>query len=139
VTRSSSSVDDRGSGSLSTVFGVTVFLVLLMFCSHVLLNLWLTSSIDAVAHDAATDVATSGADDDELPGVRADAIDRAREALGGYGDDVELVFEASPPDRVVLRVTAPGISLLPRAVADVTGLGGLDRRLTVRREPLAAP
>ena len=44
--------DERGSGTLSTVFGVGVFLILLMFCAHLLLNLWLMSSVDAVAHAA---------------------------------------------------------------------------------------
>ena len=51
---------ERGSGVLSTTFGVTVFVALLMFAAHVLLNLWVISSVDAVAFDAATDVATSG-------------------------------------------------------------------------------
>lgn len=129
---------ERGSGTLSTVFGVTVFLVLLMFCAHLLLNLWVMSSVDAVAHDAAMDVATSGADGAALAEVEQRAIERAREDLGGYGDRIGLTFE-SDAERVVLRVVAPEITLLPRAVADVTGLGGLDRRIVVHRERSDAP
>lgn len=125
---------DTGSGTLSTVFGVGVFLTLLMFCSHVLLNLWISSAVDAVAHDAATDVATSGASDEELNEVERVAVQRAHDALGGYGDRVTLTFESVDDDRVVLRVVAPEINLLPRTVADLTGVGGLDRRIVVERE-----
>ena len=125
---------ERGTGALSSVFGVGVFLVLLMFCSHVLLNLWLTTSIDAVAHDAATDVATSGATDDQLGTVEREAVTRAREALGAYGNRVAMTFEPGGPDRVVLHVSAPEITLLPQAVADLAGLSGLDRRIVVGRE-----
>lgn len=128
---------ERGSGALSAIFGVSVFLTLLMFCSHVLLNLWLTSSIDAVAHDAASDVATSGAPDDALPAVEERAIERAREALGAYGERTTMEFDHTTPDRVVLHVTAPEIMLLPRALSDVAGLGGYDRRVVVHREEVA--
>lgn len=126
--------DERGSGALSSVFGVGVFLILLLFCSHVLLNLWLTSSVDAVAHGAATDVATSGASDAELPEVEERAIARAREALGDYGARVRLEFEPGAPGDVVLHVSAPEITLLPSIVADLSGSSGLDRRIVVRRE-----
>lgn len=132
--------DERGSGTLSSVFGVGVFLILLMFCSHLLLNLWLTSSVDAVAHDAATDVAASGAGDAGLPAVQQRAIERARADLGEYGQRVQLTFEAGGPDRIVLHVVAPELTLLPRIVADLTGIGGLDRRIVVQREhPDGAP
>jgi len=126
--------DERGSGTLSTVFGVGVFLILLMFCAHLLLNLWLMSSVDAVAHDAATDVASSGAGDAELPSVQAQAIERARAHLGEYGDRVRMAFEPGAADQVVLHVVAPELTLLPRAVADLAGIGGLDRRIVVHRE-----
>lgn len=132
--RRAHSNSEQGSGTLSTMFGVGVFLVMLMFCSHVLLNLWLTTSIDAVAHDAATDVATSGTVGTARAGAERQALERAREALGGYGEWVEMAFEPASTDTVVLRVTAPEISLLPRSIADVAGLGGLDRRIVVRAE-----
>ncbi len=108
----------------STVFGVGVFLTLLLFASHLLINLWLTSSIEAVAHDAATDVAVSGAA--EQPAVRARAVSRARQALGAYGDRVDFVFEPSAPTEVRLRVTAPFVRLLPPLVADVFSPDGLN-------------
>jgi len=126
---------DRGNGVFSTVFGVGVVLVLLFFASHVLLNLWLTSSIDSVAHDAATDVATSGADDAHLARVEQRAIARARDVLGSFGDRVDLRFEPDPTGRaIILHVRAPALHLLPAFVADPTGLGGTDHRVRVARE-----
>ena len=126
---------DRGNGVFSSVFGVGVFLVLLFFASHVLLNLWLTSSIDSVAHDAATDAATSGADGAHLAAVEERSIRRAREILGRYGDRVEMQFENDPAGQsIVLHVRAPALDLLPAFVADATGLGGVDHRISVHRE-----
>ena len=126
---------DRGSGVFSSVFGVGVFLILLFFASHVLLNLWLTSSIDSVAHDAATDVATSGADDAHLAAVEERSIRRAREVLGPSGDRVDLQFENDPTGQaIVLHVSAPALDLLPALVSDATGLGGVDHRISVHRE-----
>ncbi|MFN8050552.1 MAG: hypothetical protein U0Q22_03880 [Acidimicrobiales bacterium] len=125
---------DRGSGALSTTFGMAVFLMSLMFCSHVLLNLWLVSSVDAVAHDAATDVATSGATDGELAGVEREASARARSELGAIGDRVGLEFEDGGPDEIVLHVTAPELDLLPPFVAALAGRHGIDRRIVVERE-----
>lgn len=116
------------------MFGVGVFLILLMFCSHLLLNLWLMSSVDAVAHDAAMDVAASGATNAQLGQIQARALTRAREELGGYGDRVGLKFEPTTDDQVVLHVTAPEITLLPRMVAHLADVGGLDRRIVVHRE-----
>lgn len=113
-----------------------VFLLLLLMCAHVLLNLWLTTSIDAVAHDAAVDVATAATGDRSANGgAEQRALHRAREALGGYAREVELSFEGSDDERVVLHVTAPGIRLLPGPMADALGVGGIDRRITVVREP----
>lgn len=119
---------------LGAVFGVSVVLLLLMGASHVLLGIWVRSSIDAVAHDAAMDVATSGADDAELPEVRRRALDRARVALGGHADRVELTFLPGPGDAVRLRVVAPDVDLLPPIVAHLTRRGGLDRTIVVARE-----
>ena len=125
---------ERGSGTLSTVFGVGVFLVMLMSCAHLLLNLWAMSTVDAVAHDAATDVATSGADDAHLGAAEDRALARATDELGEYGRRVRLSFEHGNPDDVVLHVVAPELTLLPRSVAGAVGLGGVDRRIVVRRE-----
>lgn len=128
---------DSGTGVLATTFGITIFLTLLMAASHVLLNLWVISSVDAVAYDAATDVATSGASDAEMSAATRVAIDRARQALGGYGDDVELSFSEVSDTRVVLDIRAPQLSLFPPGVARFFDPDGVTRRIIVRREPVA--
>ena len=132
---------DRGNGALSTVFGVMVFLTLLLFASHLLLNLWILSSVDSVAQDAATDVATSGVGDAALTAVEHDALGRARVALGRYADRVQLEFEPAPPSlsstgagSISIPLRAPELTLLPGAIAAVLGDHGLDRHITVSRE-----
>lgn len=126
---------ERGSGTLGATFGVAAVLSMLMVSSHVLLNLWVRSGVDAVAHDAAIDVATSGASDAELPEVRRRALARARDALGGHGERVDLRFEPDPTGATVrLRVIAPGLRLLPPWLAAIAGDDGLDRTIAVERE-----
>src|SRR5690349_21083982 len=81
---------EAGSGVLGTTFGVGVFLVLLMFAAHLLLNLWVTSTVEAAAHDAALDVALSGATGAERRAAEARALERARASLGRFADQVRF-------------------------------------------------
>ena len=105
-----------------------MFLVLLTFASHVLLNLWTLSTLDAVAHDAATDVATSGTDAEHLAAVET-------EAIGSWGEHAEIrVAASSIDDPVVVTVSGPSLSLLPEPVAAALGLHHLERTATVQRE-----
>ena len=125
---------ERGSGLLSTVFGVGVVMVMLGVCANVAIGLWTRSVVDSVAYDAARDVATAppGADPSA---TRASAIDRAEAALGEFGRRVRFEFESAPEaDHVVLRVTAPANSLLPAVVTGGSIVGPLDRRIVIRRE-----
>jgi hypothetical protein len=125
---------DAGSGVLGTTFGVGVFLVLLMFAAHLLLNLWITSTVEAAAHDAALDVALSGATGPARQAAEDRALDGARASLGRYGDRVRFEFVPAGPHEVALHVTAPEVRLLPPVAAAVFGLGGLDRRIVVDSE-----
>ena len=132
--RSSRSATELAAGALSTSFGVGVFLTLLFFSSHVLLNLWTISMVDEAAHQAATSVALSarGADD---AATMATAIERARQSLGDYGNRVVFDFEPDPSGQtVILRVQAPELNLLPPVASSALGISGLDRRIIVRRE-----
>lgn len=126
---------ERGAGVLSTTFGIGVFLLLLFATSHLLLNLWVTSTVESVTTDAATRVALSGAAPDRLGAVEARAIADARADLGGYGREVRLDFEADPTGRsVILHVRAPAIRLVPKLLGNDLGMGGIDRRIVVTRE-----
>jgi hypothetical protein len=129
-----SAPSEAGSGVLGTTFGVAVVVTLLMFAAHVLLGLWITSTVTAAAHDAALDVALSGATGARRAELEQHAIARARQSLGRYGARVRLEFEPTGPDEVVLHVTAPEVRLLPPPAARAVGLGGLDRRIVVQTE-----
>lgn len=126
---------ERGSGLLSTVFGVMVLMALLGLATNVALGLWERTTIDAVAYDAAREVATAPNGSD-VAQARAQAIARAREILGKRSDDVQLEFVDDPAasHEVVLHVRSPGVSLLPRMIATGPVVAGLDRRITVWRE-----
>lgn len=118
---------------LSTTFGIGVVLTLLYFAAHLLLNLWLISLVDDVATDAAVSVARIPQGEDATR-AEAVALARARTGLGRLGGQVDLVFEPSGDDTVVLHVRAPELRLLPSGVADPLGVDGIDRRVVVRRE-----
>ncbi len=124
---------ERGSGLLSSVIGVGIVMALVSLSANVAIGLWTRSTVDAVAYDAARDVATapSGAN---AQGEADEALRRASATLGPYGSRVVLRFERLDEQAVVLRVRAPGVALLPRIVDGGPIVGGLDRRITIQRE-----
>lgn len=127
-------LDERGTGLLGSVIGVSVVMAILGLAVNVTLGLWTRATVDSVVYDAARRVATAPAGTDSAV-VEHDALRRARDLLGRYGRDVELRFEHAPDDEVVvLRVRAPGVSLLPRMLGSAPVVGGVDRRIVVRRE-----
>jgi guanyl-specific ribonuclease Sa len=124
---------ERGSGLLSSLFGVTMLLVLLALASQVALGLLRRTTTEGVAYDAARRVATAP------EGMsRAEAEERARhharQVLGEAADGVELRFLPATADRVVLQVRAEGVSLLPSTLGDGVRFGGVDRRIVLVRE-----
>ena len=126
---------ERGSGLLSSVLGVGLVLALVGLVAKVALGLWTRTTVDSVAYDAARQVATAPA---EVPEhlSRRQAVERAEELLGTYGSRVDLTFEAAPGGQVVvLRVRAPGVSLLPRLIDGGPTVGALDRRIVMAKEP----
>ena len=124
---------ERGTGLLSSVLGVGILLALLGLTVNVALGLWTRTTVDSVAYDAARHVATAPVELSEHQ-ARHQAIERARTLLGSYGDRVELTFEAAGADVVVLRVRAPGVSLLPRLIDRGPAVGALDRRIVMTKE-----
>ena len=134
-TRSIRSVaEDRGAGLVSTTAGVTVFLVLLLFSTQVLYNLYATSVVTAAAYDAARVVAGAAARGDTLGAEQAGKA-RFRQLLGRYGTDrVEaLDFGESTDDVVVLHVRSRNPNLLLGRVGR-RAFGVIDRRVRVRVE-----
>jgi len=119
---------DAGSGPVSAIFGVAVFLGFLLFAVQVTAHLWATSAVTAAAFDAARLVAGERS-------VTATAAASHLEAiLGEYGQRVTLDWSGSTPDEVVLRVWGPTPAALIRSVGGLAGLDGIDRTVRVRRE-----
>ena len=135
-TTSTRSADEEGAGLLGTLLGVTVFLTLLLFAVHVVVNLYGASTVTAVAFDAAREVA--GADGG--PGAERVAEARARALLGRAGrPDVLRLSWAYPstdgdgqPDVVELRVQAESPSAFLPGVP--LPLSSVDRTIRVRLE-----
>ncbi|HEX2038154.1 MAG TPA: hypothetical protein VHF47_00315 [Acidimicrobiales bacterium] len=111
---SASSAD--GTGLVGTVVGGFVFLTFLFFAAQVMLGLYATSVVTAVAYDAAKAVA--GADAGGTTEARRSAEAAARRALGRLGDDAELSWGREGDD-VVLRVRARRPSVLGDVVRTV--------------------
>ena len=94
---------ERGAGMVGAVVGVTAFLVLLLFATQLVLNLYATSVLTAAAFDGARIVAGG----DGGPEAEADAEAHVRELIGDrdeldlswtYGaDSVALTVETSHP------------------------------------------
>lgn len=109
-------------------------MVMLGVATNVAVGLWTRSVVDAVAYDAARDVATAPVGSDPTL-VRESAIAKARTALGRYGQRVRFRFESAPgADTVVLHVTAPANNVLPALITGGSIVGPLDRRIVVRQE-----
>lgn len=128
---------ETGSGLVGSIAGVTVFLSLLFLAAHLVINLYATSTITAVAFDAARTAAANGGG----PLAEARAETRARQMLSRYTKDGSLRFEWSYPkakdadaDRVALRVIARHPTRLLRAVP--MPYQNVDRTLVVRMERL---
>jgi hypothetical protein len=129
--------EQAGAGLVSTLAGVSAFLVLLLFAVHLVLNLYATSVVNAVTFDAARVVSGSNGG----RGAELAAEGKARALLGRYDDEGDLAFQwrypstdgDAEPDAVELRVVATHpthLSLIELPWSEV------DRTVTVRLERL---
>lgn len=108
---------DPGTGVFGTTFGLTVFLIFLLFAVQVLFGLYARTTSTAVAADLAQRAAQDGAALSEERLARYAA--EGRERLGGYGDGTEFTFSIIDTDTdgirdtVAVRVDAELPVLLP--------------------------
>jgi hypothetical protein len=112
-TRSVDLAGEAGVGVLSSLAGVTAFLVLLLFAVQLSLNLYAGSAVAAVAYDGARQVATAG--DDGAAVGEAEA--RGRAVLGRFesgGGRLAFRWDLSRGDAIVLTVEAERPRLLDR-------------------------
>src|SRR4051794_25232298 len=114
--------DERGTGLVGTLFGVTAFLLLLLFGVQVLVGLYTTTVVTATALDAASDV--SHASDPTSVGAQQAATARARSRLGSFGqraDAFTLEWTGTTSDDVVVTVHARKLTFLPAAFGQALG------------------
>jgi len=111
-------------------FGFSVFLVLLLFATQVLFNLYAASVVTAVSYDAARRVAAG----DGGPDLTAQAEADARRSLGRYAGRVSFDWTATTGDEVVLRIEAHNPNVLLPVVAGRAAFDHLDRTVRVRVE-----
>jgi hypothetical protein len=124
---------ERGAGLLSTSAGVLVFLMFLVFAVQLLFGLYASSTVTAVAHDAAQRAATRTAP--PLPTIEAEA----RRSLGRVGDDATFTWTTEDADgdgqddTLALRVVARLPRFVPPSLGGL-GLDDVDRTVRARLE-----
>lgn len=122
--------DQSGAGVISSISGVLVFLLLMLFAVQVLYGLYATSVVTAVTYDAARAVAGSDGGD----AARDEAQRRAADQLGRYGEEVSFDWRQSDDEAVRLTVRARRLSFLPRELVGDSFLGDIVRTVRVRAE-----
>lgn len=127
---------DRGAGLIGTIGALLVFFALLTFAVQMLFNLYATSAVTAVAHDAASMVASGEidrADADALADAVRSAEAHARGVLGRYGERARFTWDLSDERvRVTIAATHPRVAMTD--VAAVFGLNEVERTVEVRVE-----
>jgi hypothetical protein len=129
--------DDRGAGLLSTAAGVVVFLVFLLFAVQLLFGLYASSTVTAVAHDAAVRAASASAP--PLERIEGDA----RRSLGEVGAAAQFRWDLDDSDgdglddTVVLEVVAAPPRVLPSSISGAVGWDDIRRTVRVRIEQVA--
>jgi hypothetical protein len=125
---------ERGAGLLATVAGVVVFIAFLLFAVQLLFGLYATSTVNAVANDAATRAAA--ADAPPLAVIEG----QARESLGQVGDTASFGWSVDDadrdgePDTVVLQVVARPPRFIPPSIGGAIGVDEVRRTVRVRLE-----
>lgn len=121
--------DEHGAGSVASVFGVAVFLGFLLVAAQLLIHLYATSTVTAVAFDSARRAAADGGD-------CASAESRARTALGGWAQDPsEVVITCTRGgERTRLRISGPSPALGLRIYGQMAGQDAIERGASVRTE-----
>src|SRR4051794_37853132 len=127
---------EAGTGLVSSIAGVVVFLAFLFFAVQLLYNLYATSVVTATAYDAARDVASRDVDHTDPASVRAAEHRAERELrgrLGRYAERVRMDWSASDGSTVRLHVVAVNPDLLFHS-AGLLGFDEINRTVTVRVE-----
>ena len=121
---------ETGSGLISSLAGLVVFLFFLLFAAQVLVHLAATSFVTAAAFDAAR--LASAAE-----GMSATAAEQhGRSLLGSFSAQVTTFDVAVGDTAVTVEVQATTPALVGAALRATLRAGTIHRRVTVRREQL---
>jgi hypothetical protein len=120
---------EDGSGPVSMVFGVAIFLGFLLLATQVFVHLYATSTGTTAAFDTARRAAAEGG------GGCADAPARARSLLGDYGRRPEVSVTCSDDgEHVAVTITGPTPAQLVEAFGRRLFTGGIERTAVARVE-----
>lgn len=118
---------ESGIGVFGTLFGFLIFMVALLFAVQVVVRLYATSTLSAVAIRAAQSVAQSPL---PLADVR-NAEAAAKASLGSFGSaHTQFLWREVDSHQVVLEVRASSPEFLP----GLPGWSRISRTVTVRTE-----
>ena len=120
---------ERGSGMLSTAFGIGVFLSLMLLAAQVLTYLYASTVLEATTYDVAVHAAGTAGDI-----TSAEAVGRA--SLGSLGGHAVFDWSASTDEEVVVRVAVSRAHLVGTRLAERLGLATIEREARVRVERL---
>lgn len=123
----------RGTGTISSIAAVAVFLGFMFFAVQLLFNLYATSVVTANGFDAARQVATQQDDETSVESLVGQAEGEARARMGSYADRVEFDWSGTDEDVVRLHLTTDNPRLLVFA-SGALPFTHLDRRIEVRVE-----
>lgn len=124
---------EDGVSPVTSVFGVTIFLAFLMLATQVLVHLYATSTVSAVAFDVARRASADGAGCDG-------AAARAHDLLGSYGDPATVhVSCAEDGEMRVVTITGPTPARMVDAFGAALGTDRIERTARVRIEQFESP
>ena len=118
--------DESGGVPISSLLGFAVFLGLLFLATQVLVHLYATSTVTAVAFDTARRAAADGG------GCPSTAEVRAR--LGGWGERATVICDRADGEFTTVTISGPSPAAGLRLYAHLSGLGTIERSATVRTE-----
>lgn len=122
---------DVGTGIISAVFGIAIFLVFVLFASQVLLNLYTRSVVTSAATRGAEIVAAANGGPTAEPVADA-TVERL---LGQEASRATLTWQVTSTEvALTVRLTSP--SLLPVALGGPLGLERITRTVVLAREAL---
>lgn len=128
--------EEGGTGLISSVFGVTIFLTLMIVGVQVVYALYARATVGLAAYDAAEMV--SGANAASAGAVtlaEASANAHVADVLGGYGGHALITWRVNQNFvAVTVRVASP--TLIPYALAHSMGIATATRTVVLRREHL---